>query len=1104
MKNIFKTSFLIIASLLGVAFSLSAQDESNRKILILNAGDPCAPPPAGTGGIYGGSGNWGGCGNVVAQGVGCTDLSILGSACGSNITIQSGLNANLNMRVGGPSGSLVDLGDTVVGCRTRGVYLKSQGADMDIITTGGGGDIKLHAANGTGGDISIQSDADFVMDTTSCAGSDVDLFVSGTTKTITIGGCNDILQLGAACGTSIRIGCCASNVMIEGAPYPPAPVPGTGGIYSGSGSIPCGVVVTGNACNAMDIRARFTVDPPPGGPVALNATGSAINFSVTCGVINMDASCGVNIFNPCGGMTTQIGQTGETVNLDGNVNLCGNVAVNGVDFDTTLQSLSTGWIGTPPSLSINPCDNTKFDMTSGTLQLVDSSTNPPSVSEVFVPSVTAGTPSFLATNTASFISVGAGGAVTQRQQISTNEQRRDFATVGFVSHPNNVDIDVTEDTPQILRDALSQLHDMLQSDGFVSKSGNTVSGLTGLSLSKSQGTGRGLNVNAAINPKDPHTIDMPAVATMTLFNVLRDASLTTTGESVFFDPTVYDNAGVETTVPSNNNATVSLVYAFPNNQFGFLIGQEVFSNFSDAYDAALAGSISFVVPTDFDQGAVLLAQVVAKKNATNADDGSEVAIVSAVGSGTGVASGSQTSLQNAYNISVIPQILTSASGGALTLQQGSGADTDDVFAIQNGSGTGTFAIQGDGEMTSSKVIIDQSADTGVVPFLEMDHADNDWGFRTGSAGFFQIRDFTNCNTPLTFGPNSGNATMRGDDISLIGTGTCGIAQLESDTTSGLSMGVSTCAAFVTVPSANDFSVSHNSTGHIALGNSTSGSVVVGGVDLVMGNTNFGNGQDIIFHGQGLGVSNTADGGLKFIDGAGVEHFLVRTNNNSDALAFGPFTDSDTQTINFNGGTGNIEWRMELVGADDDIVTGQYDFNDNFKKRDVNFNKSTSGQWLAYVDATDNVTIDSPLTLTSNLQVNYINQKTTSSPIHDFNRDAAIVDTNPMAVFRIGSPTESITGKAFLRVLATEAWDSVSADNGFEIEMKTAINGGSSPTNRFIIQNDGTLVLGNGNGAIYLKSGTLATPPTGLIDGEVWMDTTDSATHPELRISTINN
>lgn len=33
----------------------------------------------------------------------------------------------------------------------------------------------------------------------------------------------------------------------------------------------------------------------------------------------------------------------------------------------------------------------------------------------------------------------------------------------------------------------------------------------------------------------------------------------------------------------------------------------------------------------------------------------------------------------------------------------------------------------------------------------------------------------------------------------------------------------------------------------------------------------------------------------------------------------------------------------------------------------------------------------------------------------------------------------------------------------------------------------------------LKTGTLATPPTGLVKGDMWLDTTDSATHPVLRV-----
>ena len=146
-------------------------------------------------------------------------------------------------------------------------------------------------------------------------------------------------------------------------------------------------------------------------------------------------------------------------------------------------------------------------MTSGTLQLVDSSTNPPTITEVAVSSATAVSPTFLATDTASFISVGSGGTITQRNVRNSPEQRRDSAEVGFISHPDNLTIDVAENEPQILRDALSQTHDLIRALGFFSISGNGVTGVSAtLTMDKASGVGFGLNVNAAVNPKDPHEI----------------------------------------------------------------------------------------------------------------------------------------------------------------------------------------------------------------------------------------------------------------------------------------------------------------------------------------------------------------------------------------------------------------------------------------------------------------------------------------------------------------------------------------------------------------------------------------------------------------------
>lgn len=63
--------------------------------------------------------------------------------------------------------------------------------------------------------------------------------------------------------------------------------------------------------------------------------------------------------------------------------------------------------------------------------------------------------------------------------------------------------------------------------------------------------------------------------------------------------------------------------------------------------------------------------------------------------GTAGATGT-TTLQQAYNNSITPEIVTDATNGALSVKRGSAADTDNVFDVLNGAGTVMFSVNGDG------------------------------------------------------------------------------------------------------------------------------------------------------------------------------------------------------------------------------------------------------------------------------------------------------------------------------------------------------------------------------------------------------------------------
>jgi hypothetical protein len=458
---------------------------------------------------------------------------------------------------------------------------------------------------------------------------------------------------------------------------------------------------------------------------------------------------GGDVFGPIGatdeGIARFDGTTGEllqdsnvTISNAGNITLPGSATVDGrdlsvdgtkldlitvtqavdldqmeTDHEVFKQPLSTGFEGAPPVLTVNG-NGVSFDMSACAIVHVDSSTNPPTVTRSAVPAQTAVAPAFLATGVVSYISIDSTGAIAQRAMISTPQQRREYASVGAISHRDNINVDGAINAPTHNHDVAAQVHDLISALGFFSTGGNLVSGLaTTLTIAKSSGTGFALNINPA-NPKDPHSTAIAGASPAFLIHLLQDGTIVSASATI--DPTVYDLAGVATTVPANKNATISYVYLFSNGSMVYLIGQEVFATFADAKDAA--GTETIVLPPDLATGALLLARVILKKNATDITDPSEAFILPSAAIAAG--GSSVTSLQEAYDISLEPEILTDSTRGALTLRRGSAADTDTILEGQNAATAVTFSVTGEGVITA-----DSFAGAGIATQVEVDAGTND-------------------------------------------------------------------------------------------------------------------------------------------------------------------------------------------------------------------------------------------------------------------------------------------------------------------------------------------------------------------------------------------
>lgn len=382
--------------------------------------------------------------------------------------------------------------------------------------------------------------------------------------------------------------------------------------------------------------------------------------------------------------TTNFTLSGSTLSGGADGTVLAMISHEGGSEDIAARiSLSSGLIS-GCVLSINAGDNSKFDMTSGIGVHVDNTTTPgvPIITAVTINAIVAGTPLDIATETVTFICFDNTGSLILTNIESTPAQRRDRILVGAVSHADFTTIDSVFHNPNLPADAAAQTHDLMQALGFFSTSGNQIVGNTGtMTVNKGAGFGFDRSRNFDVDPKDPHNFPMPALATASMFQILQDATLLTVSSTI--DPTQYDNAGVLTDVPNNNNATISYIYVFPGNQLVYLFGQEVFSTLSDAINAA--GTESTVVPTDLANGGLLLARIISRKAATDITDASDSKIIASSAVSTG--GGTITPLQQSYDAGSEPEIVVTATRGAFSISDNTTPIAGALLEVQSNSGT---------------------------------------------------------------------------------------------------------------------------------------------------------------------------------------------------------------------------------------------------------------------------------------------------------------------------------------------------------------------------------------------------------------------------------
>jgi hypothetical protein len=250
---------------------------------------------------------------------------------------------------------------------------------------------------------------------------------------------------------------------------------------------------------------------------------------------------------------------------------------------------------------------------------------------------------------------------------------------------------------------LSQLRDMftavkLINDGVIA-SANGVN----LNFNTSAGILYGLGIGYVTNKLNPNSLTVSGQSPTTF--QYRTQTGGTALNTTLIDPLHYDINGLKKTI-IGTKATNQRIYLLQNGQIRVQYGQTVYNQLSAAV-AALQNE-TFVTFPNFRDNGILIGILSVLSSCTDLTDTSKAQFfsVSKFGELIGAAGGtSTTTLQQAYNNSSQPEIVTNSAEGALSIKNGTGNvdNVTNLFEGINTAGNTTSFIRADGYISAATV-----------------------------------------------------------------------------------------------------------------------------------------------------------------------------------------------------------------------------------------------------------------------------------------------------------------------------------------------------------------------------------------------------------------
>lgn len=311
------------------------------------------------------------------------------------------------------------------------------------------------------------------------------------------------------------------------------------------------------------------------------------------------------------------------------------------------------------------------------------------------------TPAALTTAPITYILLDSNGSLVQQPTVPTLADVASNIYLGTVNHPGLTTITSVSVAPDVASRPQDQLNGLWKGIGYINRGVTAYPNGANLSLNISGGDFYGDGIGWVNNAKTPVTTPVGPYTTVSMR--LRTRSSTTSASTIYVDPANWDNGGTLTAVGGSiNSATNQRIFISPAGQVIVAYGQHVYGSLAAA--VAGIGSENFVVDPVTVRNLQLLGTLSVIRTATALNNTAQAIILNASKFGelsAGSAGTATTTMQGAYDNSTPPQILTDATRGALTLKRGSANDTDAVFAVQNGAGTTTAQIKGNGQYTGN-------------------------------------------------------------------------------------------------------------------------------------------------------------------------------------------------------------------------------------------------------------------------------------------------------------------------------------------------------------------------------------------------------------------